>query len=719
MERPFKRPRLSPPEDSEQFPDDFDVQEARAQNDLRLKSVFESIFEKYGRDFTDVGDEIDLQTGEIIVNNGHLSNLEREDDLGQNDGPESHSEHPLSPVSSSLDFLPNDQEHGLDNASDELGGISKAGVGPSVETGHHQGGWTQANLSTEQNTPDSAFCEVDEPGSDDDRESVDSFIQHIKARGNGPAGKSSMLSHKEAAALTEVTNLPENKSPLQTSDTGKQKQIIDPIWQVPEIESKFLTPTTRKQAPRTPMLQKRARSASPPGAGSLWALPTPGRKRNTDVAKKSKKVVDLNKPKRRRISKPKKKDWSFAVVADASDSDDPLQEDYQKTPIRAPSVTRRSGSALSETQIENDGFVDESFTLAEPTEELDDSPPRGSVSGLHEPEDEQSLNLEPSGLLAPKPRESPKEIQEPEQPEQSEEPEESEEPEDPGEPEEPEESQESEGPRECISLNPKDTGILQSFGETRIRVKSQSPVKDIHGSSKTPITPDEAKVIIKMRHIDGSSWKEIAAAIPGRTAFQITQWNHMHWQNRKLNPPRSSKPWSSEDRKKLARFADEDEMTWSGLQKEFPGHTRAEIEFELLCVWAHTTETVHDGERQAIESHDGNSTLPPVTTSEKSPDKGNRVLVPTQDGPSTPRKQERNSSKRPNRAYLDFEDLIETGSMADDSDGLQTSGLSSIQLEARENGNSSARFKRSPSKSLVSPLAKRSSLSSSRRSVLF
>jgi hypothetical protein len=72
MERPAKRPRLSLPEQGTRLLDDLDVQEARARNDLRLKTLFEGIFEKYGRDFSDIGDEIDLQTGEIVVNNGHV-----------------------------------------------------------------------------------------------------------------------------------------------------------------------------------------------------------------------------------------------------------------------------------------------------------------------------------------------------------------------------------------------------------------------------------------------------------------------------------------------------------------------------------------------------------------------------------------------------------------------------------------------------------------------
>lgn len=54
----------------------------KTRDDLRqkLKSRFESIFEKYGRDFSGIGDEVDLETGNVIVNNGHLQRMANETD---------------------------------------------------------------------------------------------------------------------------------------------------------------------------------------------------------------------------------------------------------------------------------------------------------------------------------------------------------------------------------------------------------------------------------------------------------------------------------------------------------------------------------------------------------------------------------------------------------------------------------------------------------------
>jgi hypothetical protein len=63
--------------------DDPDLARNRRANDARLKSRFEHIFAKYGKDFEGVGDEIDLETGRIIVNNGHIECMQHEVDPGK------------------------------------------------------------------------------------------------------------------------------------------------------------------------------------------------------------------------------------------------------------------------------------------------------------------------------------------------------------------------------------------------------------------------------------------------------------------------------------------------------------------------------------------------------------------------------------------------------------------------------------------------------------
>ena len=54
----------------------------RAYADNRFQATMAHIFEKYGRDFEGIGDEIDMMTGEIVVNNGHVQNMRSEVDVG-------------------------------------------------------------------------------------------------------------------------------------------------------------------------------------------------------------------------------------------------------------------------------------------------------------------------------------------------------------------------------------------------------------------------------------------------------------------------------------------------------------------------------------------------------------------------------------------------------------------------------------------------------------
>lgn len=73
---------LEDEEDEDRLDPDFELEQKRAQLDYKLKTRFEAIFEKYGRDFSGVGDEIDLATGQVVVDNGHLLEMQNEKDTG-------------------------------------------------------------------------------------------------------------------------------------------------------------------------------------------------------------------------------------------------------------------------------------------------------------------------------------------------------------------------------------------------------------------------------------------------------------------------------------------------------------------------------------------------------------------------------------------------------------------------------------------------------------
>ena len=77
MKRPWKSRQDVASRDA-----DAELHERRARNDQKLKSIFESIFEKYSKDFSDVADEIDMNTGKVVRENGHILNMMHEKDTG-------------------------------------------------------------------------------------------------------------------------------------------------------------------------------------------------------------------------------------------------------------------------------------------------------------------------------------------------------------------------------------------------------------------------------------------------------------------------------------------------------------------------------------------------------------------------------------------------------------------------------------------------------------
>jgi hypothetical protein len=76
------RARSSSRDDPSNYNQD-DYERGRQRIDLKLKGTFERIFEKYARDFSGVGDEIDLETGELVIDNGHLTYMQHERDTGK------------------------------------------------------------------------------------------------------------------------------------------------------------------------------------------------------------------------------------------------------------------------------------------------------------------------------------------------------------------------------------------------------------------------------------------------------------------------------------------------------------------------------------------------------------------------------------------------------------------------------------------------------------
>jgi hypothetical protein len=82
--------------------------EKRQQNVQLFRSELDEIIHKYSQNFDEVGDEIDIMTGEIVVDRGHLRGMQTELDPGKR--------HDQEPTDGSVDILPSvEQPASVDN----------------------------------------------------------------------------------------------------------------------------------------------------------------------------------------------------------------------------------------------------------------------------------------------------------------------------------------------------------------------------------------------------------------------------------------------------------------------------------------------------------------------------------------------------------------------------------------------------------------------------
>lgn len=476
LERPAKRPRLSyTPGSPEEIPEEWDLQAARAQNDNRLKTIFEGIFSKYGQDFTEVGDEIDLETGDIVVDNGHLLGLREENDAENNTQPWVYearlSEEPdPNPDEKDQEDLPGQSEN-LSATSNPVPGVAAA--------------------------PDAVTETTGKPG-------CDATLAYDK--------------------LGDVTAGPVSNAWQALDPVYEEPGPKEPLWQAPELPRIFSTPTAETRHANvvsTPQLPKLTREPSPPGSGSLWAVRQPRRPR-TEVKPKATPSKSRPRAKRKHHSSPVVRDWSFAQTPDGDESDDPLQEfEPSPSPLKAKSMNIRS-IPLPSSPLE----------LTKNT----DPEPDGGQSATNPENDGPSGDSEQGDM-------------------------------------------QSDVASQASSLQ------CESFETPRNADPGLFP-GSTPSKSQREMTPDEAKVIVRMRYVQAKRWNDIIDHLPGRSVAEIVQWNTLHWTSRHADPPQLSAPWSRAELITLDNLKDLLGLSWSDIRAELPDRSHAEIEFELLRLWA-------------------------------------------------------------------------------------------------------------------------------------
>ncbi|KAJ5222838.1 uncharacterized protein N7469_009078 [Penicillium citrinum] len=521
---PMNRPRLSVPpdphEETEDVPEEWDLQEARAQNDMNLKSIFEGIFAKYGQDFTEVGDEIDLETGDIVVDNGHLLGLEEEGRGNQNqawgseEGESENEEFPGSP---------------------------------------HEGG---AEEDVDANTKGVVF--------EDPVDQTNGSCDPSQPTSNPPVVGDEHLKSRDSA-LTSTTDNPKTRSVPELQDMKVSEEGFgptDPVWKVPELPRRISTPKTESRVSKvavTPRLPYLNRQRSPPGSGSLWSLPRPRRPR-TETKPKLTPSKTRPRAKRKYHSSPvapEALDWSFADIAEGDESDDPLQEyEPSPTPSRKQKIRGKRMRMTTQTDSDLHSRFQGDRGLSGPTESTT-------------PED-QSAKITATATVTTSNTDFT------------------------------EQSHVEQGETQETVANPIDSPCDVSAhlpamqaaapASSPIPVSPSVPLPSVELSSSPPrcrrVSPDETRIIVRMRYVERNIWKKILPFLPGRSPNFFNYWRHFHWTKPRANPPKLHTPWSQNELDILDQLQHREGLSWEDMQHELPNRSKAAIEFELLRLWA-------------------------------------------------------------------------------------------------------------------------------------
>ncbi|KAF6815981.1 hypothetical protein CSOJ01_03250 [Colletotrichum sojae] len=218
MEPPAKRARTGPsplgqqqndevdelnyePEEVSQMRDPgYQFEQSRAFAAFKLKSTFEHIFQKYEKDFTGIGDEIDLRTGQIITNNGHLERMRNERDTG----------------------IPDEKDEEDEEDEEDEGMLLEDAFATEDED--------------EQSDVDPA--EVDgNPGRLDDEEDEERILNGKKSDlSHGVPSASKPVSGQSLSSLASSSKPRPGLSNTPADVWGSEPEPVDPAWKAPDIQ---------------------------------------------------------------------------------------------------------------------------------------------------------------------------------------------------------------------------------------------------------------------------------------------------------------------------------------------------------------------------------------------------------------------------------------------------------------------------------------------------
>ncbi|KAI8230913.1 hypothetical protein K4K55_006429 [Colletotrichum sp. SAR 10_96] len=305
MEPPAKRPRTGPsplgqqqndeddelnyePEEVSQMRDPgYQLEQSRNFAAFKLKSTFEHIFAKYEKDFTGIGDEIDLKTGKVVINNGHLENMRHERDMGVPDEEEEEDEGMLLEEA----FGSDDEEE-----DDEEDGAETTGQPDEEEEEERilhgkKGGSTSTALTRRPST------EIQR------RPSLSSI--------------GGLESEQRLSSLVAPRRPGSSSSVLPGSVWGADPEPADPTWKVPEIRKPKLGDSLMAN-------MHGSRYRFPISYQSIWSSrpDTEEEKMTADPARIDMKMLSRARQESMRVGRPTSMKLLQAFTAQDDDNDD-------------------------------------------------------------------------------------------------------------------------------------------------------------------------------------------------------------------------------------------------------------------------------------------------------------------------------------------------------------------------------------------------------------
>lgn len=244
---------------------DYKLSIERAYADQRFQATMAHIFDKYGRDFEGIGDEIDLVTGEIVVNNGHVRNMRDEGDVG--DGLGEYLGEEVDDEDEGIlleDLFDDDEEFGDEDSTEQEGDATVSGR------------QLQINNGTENEDEEDRIIQ----GREAPRESYSTALVLGSSLGNAlgvsktplramprkiPQGN--ILDLEPTGQLPFASSpLSFDRSPFAMEPWSFPGQFSDPLWNQPDL---FAVHQPKSQ--QLPVKASRYNFPAQSGQSSIWA----------------------------------------------------------------------------------------------------------------------------------------------------------------------------------------------------------------------------------------------------------------------------------------------------------------------------------------------------------------------------------------------------------------------------------------------------------------